>query len=158
MEFSMPKKRLIAVLFAGIVAVLPLGAATVSVLVIETSLNTDSINSQYSELWENSLMDVFFDMGHIVSNSSRIWVNEKPKGGLPAEARSDVKDAYEGGMNYFVIAIVNYDLSDVSLRLFNTKSLQMVVERKYEVTAFRNTKDENENIKKAARAMAAYLK
>jgi hypothetical protein len=61
-------------------------------------------------------------------------------------------------MDYFLVAIVNYVLSDVSLRLFNTKSPQMIREQKYPVTTLRNTKEEYDRIKTAVRAMTAYLK
>lgn len=152
------KKRLILGLFAGIIALYPLGAANVSFLVMETGMNADDPNGNYSALWENNLLDVFFDMGHIVSNSLKIQISQKPAGDFPAEARRDYTSAREGGMDYFIIAIVDYKAPNVSLRLFNTKSSNMITEQKYAISSFRNTKDENESIKKAVAVMAARLK
>lgn len=154
----MLKKRIVTGLLAGIIASFPLGAATVSVLIMETGMSADNPNGQYAIVWENSLLEVFFDMGHIVSNSPIMQITEKPAGDFPDEAYRDYGDAHNGGMEYFIIAIVDYRLPNVSLRLFNTKSPKMIMEHKYAVTTFKNTKDENDNIKKAVRTMAAHLK
>ena len=158
MELSMLKKRIYAGLCIGLLALSPLGAATVSVLVMETGRTAENPASQYPTLWENGLLDVFFESGHIVTNSPQLQIAEKPANDFPGEARRDFDNAQEGGMEYFLVAIVDYTQSNVSLRLFRTASPRMIHEQKYTITTFRNTKEEYESIKKAVQTMAAYLK
>jgi hypothetical protein len=136
---------------------LPAGAATVSVLVMETGSPGEQ-TSQYSIMWENGLLEVLFETGHIVSNSPRLTLDEKPSDGFPDEAEKDFEGAKEGGMDYFLIAIVDYTLSNVSLRLFSTSSPKMIREQKYKVTTYRNIKEEYDSIKAAAESMAVHLK
>lgn len=160
MESSMLIKSMITGLFLGIAALLPLEAAAITVLVMETGMSEENQSRQYSTVWENNLLEALFDMGHIVSNSPtiRIQVMDIPANGLPADAQRDFDEAQDGGMDYFIVAIVDYKSPRVSLRLFSTKSSEMILERAYTVATFRNTKDELENIKKAAMTMAAHIK
>ena len=158
MEFPTVKYRILTVLFIGIFAAPVLCAANVSVLVIEAGQSGENTANQYSILWENGLMDALFDSGHIVSNSIKIQIGEKPDGDFPAEAEREFNNAQEGGMDYFLIAIIDYAAPLVSLRLFDIKSTKMVFEQKFAVTTFRNIKDESDKIKAAAKAMAARLR
>jgi hypothetical protein len=158
----MLKKTVIIGLFIVIFATAllsapPLGAATVSVLVMEAG-NPGDQTGQYSIMWENGLLEVFFDTGHIVTNSPRVSLVENPADGFPDEAEKEFEGAQQGGMDYFLIAVVDYARSNVSLRLFNTKSPKMIHEQKYTVTTYRNVKEEYDKIKKAVEDMAAYLK
>jgi len=157
-ELSMLKNRICVGLCIGLFALSPLGAATVSVLVMETGRTGENPAGQYPTLWENGLLDVFFESGHIVSNSPQLQLAEKPAHDFPGEARRDFDNAHSGGMEYFLVAIVDYTQANVSLRLFSTASSRMIHEQKYTVTTFRNTKEEYESIKKAVKTMAAYLK
>jgi hypothetical protein len=135
----------------------PLGAATVSVLVMETGSPGEQ-SGQYSIMWENGLLEVLFETGHIVTNSPRISLSEKPADGFPNGAEKDYEGAKLGELDYFLVAIVDYALSSVSLRLFDTNSPKMIHEQKYTVATFRNIKEENDKIKTAAGAMVVYLK
>jgi hypothetical protein len=153
----MLKKTAVIGMFIAIFTVFPLGAATVSVLVMETG-NPGEQTGQYSIMWENGLLEVLFETGHIVTNSPRVSLDEKPADGFPGEAEKEFEGAKEGGMDYFLIATVDYPQSNVTLRLFKTNSPQMLREQKYAVTTFRNIKEEYEKIKTAAGTMAVYLK
>ena len=145
--------------FAGIIVPSsPLGAATVSVLVMEAGQTRENQGGQYPILWENGLLEVFFDSGHIVSNSPTLQIAEKPDDDFPPEAEMDFNNAKEGGMDYFLIALIDYSTPLVFLRLFDIKSTKMVFEQKHAVTTFRNTKDESDKIKRAASIMAAQLR
>jgi hypothetical protein len=158
----MLKKTIIIGLFVTVLAIAPsgappLGAVTVSVLVMETGSPGEQ-SGQYSIMWENGLLEVLFETGHIVTNSPRITLIGKPADGFPDEAEKDYEGAKLGELDYFLIAIVDYALSNVSLRLFDTNSPKMIREQKYTVTTFRNIKEENDKIKTAAGDMAVYLK
>ena len=134
-------------------------AANVSFLVMETGLPKESASSQYSALWESSLMDVFFESGHIVSNAPRIRLARAPDPGeFPPEAETDYADAIVGGMDYFLIAIVDYSSRDVSLRLFRTRSGDLVAERSHEGCLAASAREETESVRSAAREMAALLR
>jgi hypothetical protein len=150
-------KSIVIMVCIGMVALSPLCAANVSVLVIETGRPGENQNNQYTLLWENGLLDGFFEMGHIVSNSPIMQLVEKPVEGFPVEAERDFDNAQQGGMDYFIITVVDYTQSYVSLRLFRTNSPTMIREQKHAVKSFRNTKEEQDNIKATVRAMAAHL-
>jgi len=156
-EFSVIKNWLLAGLFMGFIAVFPLNAANISFLVMETGQSKEDPAGQYPILWENGLLEIFFESGHIVTNFPIMKIGEKPAGDFPDEAERDFENAQEGGMDFFLVGIVDYTQSGVSLRLFNTKSPQMIQEQKYTVTSFKNTKEEYENIKAAVKVMAARL-
>jgi len=153
------KKHLIYGLILVIFCVAPLSATNVSFLVMETGLPKDGPSSPYTIMWENGLMDVFFEYGHIVSNSPIMRIFQKPLDGFPDEAERDFDDAKEGGMRYFVIAIVEHPIPyKVSLRLFNTSSQEMLRELVYTYKTPKTEKEENDNIKKAVAEIAARLK
>jgi hypothetical protein len=153
----MVRNYLFVGLFLGLIAVFPLNAANVSFLVMETGQSREDPAGLYPVLWENGLMDVFFESGHIVSNFPIMKVVEKPSNGFPGEAEEEFETAQNGGVDFFLVGIVDYAQHGVSLRLFNTKSLRIIQEQKYTVKSFKVTRNEYENIKKAVRIMAARL-
>ncbi|MDR2923650.1 MAG: hypothetical protein LBU85_09965 [Treponema sp.] len=158
------KHFVLALLFC--VFVLPrLSGATVSCLVIETGLPQGGSGNQYSAMWENSLMDVFFDRGHIVSNARMIRLDEKPAENFPGEAEKDYEEARENGMEYFLIAIIEHPARGsnagprtVRLRLFRTSSQELINEQVYVNNKPGNEKEENESIKKTISLIAAQIK
>jgi hypothetical protein len=164
----MPKKNLLSGLFFCLLVSAPLSAATVSVLVVEAGLPKESSAQNYSAMWENSLMDVLFEAGHIVSNAPMLRLSKNAQGGLPDEADQDMNEAQKSGMGYFLIAVVSYppprsgaprnsEPYQVSLRLFDSKSPEMLHEVNYTYKTPKSDKEEYENIKKAIREMTVRL-
>ena len=150
MENYMLKKFLAAGLLFYALAVTPLGAANVSFLILETGLPAESPVNRYSILWENSLMEIFFETGHIVSNAPMLRLNEKPAGNFPHEAERDFDDAKDGGMDYFFIALIDHKLPrNVSMRLFSIETQQMIQQQIFTDTVSSTAKEEQEKIKKA---------
>jgi hypothetical protein len=156
------KKFLVPALF--FFCVLPAGASNVSFLVMEAGQG--SLPAQYSTQWENGIFEVFFDVGHIVSNALKIQIYESPGDNLPDDAERDYIDAKEAGMDFFVVAIINYPErrgtapvkpQNVTLRLFSTRSEQMIYEQVYTDTTTRNARDEYDSIKRALREFAAHI-
>ncbi|MDR0486791.1 MAG: hypothetical protein LBG91_00945 [Treponema sp.] len=143
-----------------LLAVLPLGAATVSCLIIETGLPPGGSN-QHSGLWESGLLDVFFESGHIVSNAPMMRLDLKPTEIFPEEARQELDEAVEGGVEYLILAILEYQNGlkplNVSLRLFKTRPLAMIYETSYADTKSKNLKEEFDNLKQAARGLVPRL-
>ena len=155
----MLKRTLFPWLFFCLFAVVRLEAANVSVLVIETGLPREGSANAYSVTWENGIMDTLFDAGHIVSNAPIMRLVTRAKDGFPDEAERDWKEAQQSGMGYFLIAVVNYPQPyNVSLRLFNTSSPEMLHEVKYVYRTPRSDKEEYENIKRAIGEIAARLR
>jgi hypothetical protein len=152
----MLKKYLFLTLFFCAAAVPGLFAATVSCLVIETGLPSGSPKNQYSILWENNLMEVLFDKGHIVSNARMIRLEKKPAERFPGEAERDYEEARENGMDYFVIAII--EQRNVCLRLFSTRSQELIKEQVYSDSKPASAKEENESIKRAINLIASQLR
>jgi len=152
-----PVLPLLAGLFLGLITAFPLDAANVSFLIMETGQSIEDPAGQYPVLWESGLLDVFFESGHIVTNFPIIQIVKKPADDFPGEAKEDFENAQKGGMDFFLVGIVDYTQSGVSLRLFSTKSPKMIQEEKYAVKTFKTSKEEYENIKTAVSVMAARL-
>jgi len=155
----MPKKIILLALTCLIFVSLNLYAANISVMVIETGLNKESPVNRYSYMWENGLLDVYFENGHIVSNSPILKLNVKPANGFPEEVLRDYDEAKETGMDYFAIAIIEYPSPfKVSLRLFNTKSFDMLYELAFTDAPTLPEKDRYERIKKAIQESAGRIR
>jgi hypothetical protein len=143
--------------------------ATVSFMVIETGIREEIPTVDSSRLWEYALLDVFFDTGHIVSNAPILRIAEKPEKGLPDEARTSLNDALEGGAEFFVVAVLDYQNPaqggtdrprpwNISLRVFKTTPYRFLYSREYAARDIRIPgKDEVGNAMNVARAIATHL-
>jgi len=151
------KYRILTGLLMGIFAAPVLCAANISVLVMESGENRESAEARYPVLWENGLLEIFFDAGHIVTNSPKVQIDGKFEDDFPAEAKKEFDNAREVGMDYFLVALIDYSTSVVVMRLFDIRSTKKVLEQKYKASTFRNSKDEYDKIKAAIRVMAAQL-
>jgi len=159
-ESCMPKKYLIFTLIFCALTLPSLFGAAVSCLVIETGLPSAGPKSQYSTMWENNLMDVLFETGHIVSNGNMIRIDRKPAESFPVVAERDFQEARASGMDYFLIAIIEQGsggAQTVCLRLFNTKSRTLIKEEVYADNRTKNAKEENDSIKRAIGFIAAQI-
>ena len=155
----MLKKSFVQGLVIFVITAFPLNAASVSFLVIETGLSKNSANSRYSTMWENGLMDVFFETGHVVSNAPILRISRKPAEGFPSEAEKDFKEAKEGEIDYFIVAIVSHPAPhNVSLRLFRTNSQQMLFEHTYTDRTYKSTKEEYDTVKDTVGILAARVR
>jgi hypothetical protein len=161
-------KRLLVLLLLLAAMALSLSAATVSFLVIETGLKDDSGANDYSVIWENSLLDVFFEEGHIVSNSPILRLTQKPEKEFPDEAQVDLSEAVNGGVDYFILAMVDYPAplegktqkpGNISLRLYKTRPYQFLYEERYAGrNSSGNMKDEFVQVKQTVRRLIPHLK
>jgi hypothetical protein len=158
-------KRLGAAVLCSALFTFPLAASTVSFLVIETGLPRESGAGEYSSLWEDGLMGVFFDSGHIVSNGTVLRLENPPAQELPDEARADFTEAKAGGAEYFVLALLEYTAdngsfrpSDVSVRVFSTAAANLVFAQRYPAGSGPDVREEYNRAQAAARAIITYLK
>ena len=130
----MAKKILIPALFFCVLFVSRAEAAMVSFLVVETGLTQPVPVREYSLLWENSLMDAFFDAGYIVSNASMLRLQSWPQSGFPQEVRTEMDNAIRGGAEFFIIARLDYDsaiwtANSISLQMFRLNPHEKIYER-----------------------------
>ncbi|MDR2134486.1 MAG: hypothetical protein LBP27_05205 [Treponema sp.] len=160
----MAKKIFFSVLVFGIFFLSPLEAATVSFLVIETGLSEEAGTSQHSGLWESGLLDVFFEAGHIVSNAPILRLGKRPGEIFPDEALGKLHEAVEGGVDFFIIALLDYAPNDaiqkpdrVSLRLFNAVSRNLIYEQQYTDKTSKNSGEEFTSLKQAVRGLVPHL-
>jgi hypothetical protein len=144
----------------------PLSAATVSFLVIESGLSEEEGANSWSRLWENSLLDVFFEEGFIVSNAPVKRLEIKPRQLFPDEAAEDLAEAVEGGVEYFILALLDYPSPagqanprprNITLRVFKAGSRQLLYERHYAGSAFTKRGDEFTRIKQSVRGLIPHL-
>jgi hypothetical protein len=166
--FAMFLKRLgVATLLTALTV--SASAETVSFMVIETGIQGETPTLNSSLLWEYALLDVFFNTGHIVSNAPILRVAGKPQQDLPEEAKASLDEALEGGAEYFVLAVLDYQDSartgtnhrqprNVSLRVFKTMPYRFLYSRDYAAPDYSGTeKDEVSNAMDLARVIAAHL-
>jgi hypothetical protein len=164
-ETCVLKKTILPGLVIFVLCALPAAAANVSFLVLEAGQGSPS--GQHSNQWENGIYEVLFDTGHVVSNAIKMQIHGRPDDDLPAEAERDYIDAKEAGMDFFVVAIINYPErrgtggmrpQNVILRLFSTRSEQTLYEQVYTyTTTSRNARDEYDSIKEAVREFAEHI-
>jgi hypothetical protein len=165
----MALKRLIIGIILTVSLVVSAQGATVSFLVIETGLQKETPVFESSRVWENALMDVFFDTGHIVSNSPilRLYTEDNQEG-LPEQARSALEDALEGGADFFVLAMLDYQHplkllgkepkpQGISLRLFRTKPFKFLYSQDYSGQTEITVNDEFINAMSAVRTIISRL-
>jgi hypothetical protein len=103
-------------------------------------------------------LEVFFESGHIVSNAPIIRLHERPDEEFPSEAERDFDFAKEGGMDYFIVAIIDHKAPrNVSLRLFSVRTQKLIQNQTFTETPARNKSEEYENIVKAVEAFVVHL-
>ena len=145
------KKSSLTVLLLFFLISLPLNAANLSFLIIESGLPDRSKTSPYSIMLENELFDMLFEMGHIVSNAPILQLDIKPDEVFPSEAERDFELAKEGGMEYFIIGLVDHSsfTNNVLLRMFNINSRKMLGEISFSGRQANSPRETSENIKKS---------
>jgi hypothetical protein len=89
-------------------------------------------------IWEDGIMEVFFNNGHIISNAKSRKISVFPKEELPEEALRDFQDADSGGSEYFIVALLKYsdDGSEdyaapksVTIRLYGVSPYKFITEK-----------------------------
>ncbi|GMO35973.1 MAG: hypothetical protein Ta2B_16100 [Termitinemataceae bacterium] len=107
----------------SLLSVVSANAANVTVMVIETGLSVDQKVS-LAEIWESGIMAVLFDAGHIVTNAQSIKIVRNIDEDIPEEVETNIKGAFDGGSDYFLMALLNYNESNDDK---NTKPVQITL-------------------------------
>jgi hypothetical protein len=175
------------VLFAVLNA--PAFAAGLFVLVAETgegaggraSPDRREAGFESSALWEACLLDVFFEAGHVVSNSPVLDLGgfdgaalpgpESPPAEFPAEMEAELAEARSGGADYLILALLNYPASAdrktrpgrVSLRVYGLEPFRFVYGGTSSLdlpgqTAAARAESETGQAKRLIRGLVPYIK
>ncbi|MDR0760297.1 MAG: hypothetical protein LBF74_09345 [Treponema sp.] len=150
--------------FIGLAAPAPVFAYTVSFVVIETGPVQAGVVRDSANLWENGLMDVFFNAGHIVSNAHTLRVDREILKDFPDEVQGDIDEARQGGVDFFVMALLDYPADgkapgtavkprQIVLKVFSVNPYQKVYEQGYSGPI----RDESAQVKNAARSILSHL-
>jgi hypothetical protein len=156
--------------FVFLTALVPVSAHTVSFMVVETGfIGEQSAANKYGKFWEDGLFDVFFNAGHIVSNSPALRLDDLPAAQFPVEAAESLSGAEAGGVDYFLLALLDYRKDgaekspetpgprQILLRLFSVSPFQLIREERF--AGYRETRAGEDiiNAKQAAIKILPYL-
>jgi hypothetical protein len=155
---------LLCLVLSSFIAV-PAYGSMVSVLIIETGLGQESSVKDYSTLWEDGIMGVFFEAGYIVTNGSVIRLEtDRPKE-FPDEAQPDFYEASEGGAEYFILVLLEYKNQDgtfkpsgVSLKLYGTIPRRLIYEERLSAGQTADNREEHARAREAARVLISHIK
>jgi hypothetical protein len=149
---------------SGFIAV-PAYGSMVSVLIIETGLGQESVVKDYSTLWEDGIMGVFFEAGYIVTNGSVIRLESDCVKEFPDEAQADFYEASEGGAEYFVLVLLEYKNQDgtfkpsgVSLKLYGTIPRKLIYQERFSAGQTADSREEHTRAREAARVLISHIK
>jgi len=158
----MANRYLALAAFLCIVFIMRIEAATVSFLVIETGLEPETSIRSHSGLWESGLLDEFFNAGHIVSNAPILRIYDKPDNDIPEEALSELNGAIEGGADFFILALLDYESrlqvpDRVSLKMFRIGPIKKIYDQQFVSRRPNSTREEFDSIKLIARGLVPHL-
>jgi len=135
----------------------------VSFFVIEAGLPEDAGDNPHSLQWENALLDVFFEAGHIISNAPILRLLEKPDSDyLLEDVGLTFLNGRISGITHFLIAVLYFNGSsptpaEVSFYVYNVSSQERVFERQIQGRRYRNSREELDDLKAIARGLVPYF-
>jgi len=155
-------KKAAAALFFAVFFVFNVEATMVSFFIIETGIPSEGGRRTHSMQWENTLLDVFFDAGYIVSNAATLRLDSRPSGEMQKVYESDIAEARSTGANYFIIAQLDYSSGSLSpqaitLVMFSTNPNKKLYERQIAGKTYRSTKEEVDELTIIARGLIPYI-
>jgi len=152
----------IAAFFMGFFLVFSAEASMISFFVIETGLPQEGAINQHSLLWENTLLDVFFNEGHIVCNFPIMRFEEKPEGEILQVAAFDIKEAMDVGIDYLILAQLNYVPDsqmpgEILFFIYRITPHEKIYEKRITGKAYRSRIEEVNDLKLIVRELIPYF-
>ena len=138
-------------------------ASMVSFFVIETGLPQDGDKNQHSLYWENVLLDVFFDAGHIVCNAPILRLESRPSGDILRASAFDMEDARNGGIDFVILAQLDFlsgslaPPGEISFFIYRITGREKIFEKRITGKTYRSTGDEIDDLKIIVRELVPYL-
>ena len=159
----MDYKRLISIAVLFLVLVFPASASMVSFLVVETGLSEEA-NTQYGSIWEGGLMEVFFDAGHIVTNSPIARMEKKPENDISGTIGNDFFEAAVNGAEYFVLCYLEFQNRSRSvpnamvIKIYDVNAEKLIFERSFPAGTGRSLNDEYQIAQNTGRIIVSNIK
>jgi hypothetical protein len=148
-----------------VVLTFPVSASVVSFLIVETGINDEASNPQYTSVWEGGLMNAFFDAGHIVTNSPITRMERKPDKDISGIIEADFKEAANGGAEYFILGFLEYRIqggrpvpSGIQLKIYRTRAQTVVYEHSFQAGTGKSLTEEYQFAQNAGRVIISHLK
>jgi len=148
-----------------VLLVFPVSASMVSFLLVETGINDDAPNSQYTSLWEGGLMAAFFDAGHIVTNSPYTRIEKMPSQDLSGFVAEDFAEAVQGGAEYFILGYLEYKMDGqkpvpvgMAIKVYTTGSKKLIHEQGFPAGTGRNLNEEFQLAQSVGRTIISQIK
>jgi len=156
----MVKRVVLTVL--GFLSVFGVEASMISFSVIETGLPPEAGRNQYSVRWENTLLDVFFDAGHIVSNAPIVRLDTKPSGDIMQASAFDIEEAISGGVDFVIFAQLDFSSGapapgEISFFIYRITGREKIFEKRIAGKNYRSTVDEVDDLKIIAWELVPFL-
>jgi len=165
MEECMKCKYLFSMVVLLVLLAFPASASMVSFLIIETGINDEAPNSQYTSLWEGGLMAAFFDAGHIVTNSPSSRMEKKPSQDISGYVAEDFAEATENGAEYFILGYLEYKLEGLrptpigmAVKVYTIDSRELIHELGFPAGTGRNLSEEYQLAQSAGRSIISHMK
>jgi hypothetical protein len=155
-------KRLVLI-FLGFFSVFSVEASMISFFVIETGLPREGERNQHSLYWENTLLDVFFDEGHIVSNAPILRLETKPSVDILRASAFDMEEARNGGIDFVIFAQLDYlsgslaPPDEIAFFIYSITGREKIFERHFAGKNYRSMRDEIDDLKIIIRELIPYL-
>ena len=158
-------RRLACISVVLMLLAFPVSASMVSFLVVETGLNEEIRSPQFSSLWEGGLMSVFYDAGHIVTNSPIGRMEKKPSNDLSGTIKADFDEAAEGGAEYFVLGFIEYQINGsaavpvgMAIKLYKIDSQELIYENNFPAGNGSSLNQEYQFAQNAGRTLIPHIK
>jgi hypothetical protein len=153
----------IALVFFVFFTVFSVEASMVSFFVIETGLPKEGERNQHSLYWENALLDVFFDAGHIVCNAPILRLETKPSDDILRASAFDMEEARNGGVDFVILAQLDFlsgslaPPDEVSFFIYSIMGREKIYERRFTGKNYKSARDEIDDLKILAGELVLHL-
>jgi hypothetical protein len=127
-------------------------------------LSLENGRNRHSTLWENAFLDVFFESGFIVSNFPMLRLVSKPETSIIEACGFCVEEALDAGVNYILIAQLNYNNNvsrgpeDISLYVFKVIEHEIVYERHIAGRNYGSDRDATDDMKKTIGSLVQFVR
>jgi len=159
----MDYKRLISIAVLFLLPGLKASASMVSFLVVETGLSEEA-NTQYGSIWEGGLMEVFFNAGHIVTNSPIARIEKRPENDISGPIGNDFSEAAVNGAEYFVLCYLEFQNKSRSvpttmvIKIYSINMQKLIYEQSFPAGTGRSLGDEYQNALNIGRTIVSNIK
>ena len=157
------KKYFLFVVIFGILVSGNISASLVAFHIVETGIPESGAAYEYTQLWENAFMDVFFDAGYIVSNAPIIRIETKPDIGIFDYIINDIAEIRRWGVDYILITQLDYTgdsrlPAQIKFIIYKVTSNETILERNIEGRTYRSAREGQDDIRSIIRGLVPYIR